>query len=673
MAHHLRERNGIYYYRAVLTPSIRKFFNEKREICFSTSTNLLEKAKKTAKILDNNLYLIKKAVYMNLNDSIVQSLVNSFMRIKLSKSIKEHSLLNKKLDIDFLNALNAYFKQNLIDGEFPKVLVKDVNNIARAAGVLDDKDKQAAGQTLLEKNILTLNYLISKLEKSSLLFDDKQEQKFLDDEDQGDPNGSLDKRNMISIDKQAIASAFDAKSIDSFQDNIKELEDAGCLPMTDGQFEAMAQRLSDTVCAILDKKYGSISNLNLVKTSGDDRRVEDIIKNPYPRKSIKVKIDDKNSFGMIDPGAEITEEYEIRQVLQAPSLSGFNQTLVANSENQKTLKEAFEIFEANTSKLDKWSQDTGRLVASVRKLLFLYFSEQASVANITRDNLLEFKELLYKVPPKLAQKSKYKDKNLSQILKIGEKDDKLSEVTIQKYMIRVIQFFSYCFDSGYINRSITAKTNIKLDIDPNDRAVLPYDATEAKKIFDIVSNIKQSGKSPSSRIKTDELYYITMIAAYSGMRIKEITQLHKKDMILKDGVYCFSINTDDGKTTKTKNSIRFVPIHSKLIELGLLDYVNGKRSGNIFKVTNKDFSEIFRNQIQRKLITKDPKKTFYSFRHYFINYLVQKEIANDTIAQIVGHEKQYKILLNTYAKPINVGTLKSKVEMVEYTKEAHEN
>lgn len=88
---------------------------------------------------------------MNLNDSIVQSFVNSFMRIKLSKSIKEHSLLNKKLDVDFLSALNAYFKQNLIEGEFPEILVKDVNNIARAAGVLDDKDKQATGRTLLEK------------------------------------------------------------------------------------------------------------------------------------------------------------------------------------------------------------------------------------------------------------------------------------------------------------------------------------------------------------------------------------------------------------------------------------------------------------------------------------------------------------------------------------------
>ena len=136
-------------------------------------------------------------------------------------------------------------------------------------------------------------------------------------------------------------------------------------------------------------------------------------------------------------------------------------------------------------------------------------------------------------------------------------------------MIRVIQFFNYCFDSGYIGKSITAKMNVKIDIDPSERAVLPYEASEARKIFEIVTSIKQSGKSPSSRIEASELYYVTMIAAYSGMRIKEITQLHKEDIVLKDGIYCFNINTDDGKTTKTKNSIRFVPIHGKLIDLGI--------------------------------------------------------------------------------------------------------
>lgn len=657
MGHHLRERNGIYYYRATLTPSIRKFFNEKREICFSTSTNLLEKARKRAKILDNNLYLIKRAVHMNLSDSIIQSFVNSFMKVKLSKSIKEHSLLNKKLDIEFLNALNDYFRQNLIDGELPQALAKDISNIANTAGALGDKDKESIGQTLLEKNILTLNYLVSKLEESSVIFDDKREQQFLEDD------------SSDNLAKQATPSSFNAKDIASFQENIKELEDSGCLPITDGQIKAMAKRISETVYAILDQKYGSTSNLRLVKTKRCDRSIEDIIMDPNPPKNIKIKLDDESSFSMISPSVQMMEEYEIRHVPQGASYSSSHQVTALNLEDQKSLKDAFETFETNTKRSDKWSPDTQRLVTSVKKLLFLYFNEDTPVHKITRDNLLEFREILYKVPTKLAQKSRYKDKSLSQILKLGEKDDKLSEPTIQKYMIRVIQFFNYCFDSGYIGKSITAKMNVKIDIDPSERAVLPYEASEARNIFEIVTNIKQSGKSPSSRIEASELYYVTMIAAYSGMRIKEITQLHKEDIVLKDGIYCFNINTNDGKTTKTKNSIRFVPIHSKLIDLGLLEYVNSKKNGNIFKVSNKDFSEIFRSQIQRKFIDKDSKKTFYSFRHYFIDYLVQREVEANLIAQIVGHEKQYKILLNTYAKPINANTLKSKVEMVSYENE----
>ena len=593
---------------------------------------------------------------MNLSDNIIQSFVNSFMKVKLSKSIKEHSLLNKKMDVEFLNALNDYFKQSLIYGDLPQILIKDISNITNTAGALGSKDKENIGQTLLEKNILTLNYLVSKLEKSSVLFDDKREHCFLEDD------------SSDNLAKHAKPSSFDAKDIDSFQENIKELEDSGCLPITDGQLKAMAQRISETVYAILDQKYGSTSNLKLVRTKNDHRSMEDIILDPNPPKNIKIKLDDDSSFSIFNPSAKITKEYEIRQVLQATSGSS-NQFSALNLEDQKSLKDAFEIFETNTKRADKWSPDTQRLVTGVKKLLFLYFNEDTPVYKITRDNLLEFRDLLYKIPTKLAQKSRYKDKSLSQILKLGEKDDKLSEPTIQKYMIRVIQFFNYCFDSGYIGKSITAKMNVKIDIDPSERAVLPYEASEARKIFEIVTSIKQSGKSPSSRIEASELYYVTMIAAYSGMRIKEITQLHKEDIVLKDGIYCFNINTNDGKTTKTKNSIRFVPIHSKLIDLGLLEYVNSKKSGNIFKVSNKDFSEIFRSQIQRKFIDKDSKKTFYSFRHYFIDYLVQSEVEANLIAQIVGHEKQYKILLNTYAKPINANTLKAKVEMVSYDNE----
>ncbi|WP_258033633.1 hypothetical protein [Campylobacter concisus] len=291
---------------------------------------------------------------MNLSDSIIKSFVNSFMKVKLSKSIKEHSLLNKKLDVEFLNALNDYFKQSLIDGDLPQTLIKDISNIANTTGTLGSKDKESIGQTLLEKNILTLDYLVSKLEKSSVLFYDKREHFFLEDG---------------SNDTKVTPTSFNAKDIASFQENIKELEDSGCLPITDGQIKAMAKRISETVYAILDQKYGSTSNLKLVKTKRCDRSIEDIIMDPNPPKNIKIKLDDESSFSMISPSVQMMEEYEIRHVPQGASYSSSHQVTALNLEDQKSLKDAFETFETNTKKVDKWSPDTQRLVTSVKKAL----------------------------------------------------------------------------------------------------------------------------------------------------------------------------------------------------------------------------------------------------------------------------------------------------------------
>ena len=81
-----------------------------------------------------------------------------------------------------------------------KFLIKDISNITNTAGALGSKDKENIGQTLLEKNILTLNYLVSKLEKSSVLFDDKREQYFLEDD------------SSDNLTKHAKPSSFDART-----------------------------------------------------------------------------------------------------------------------------------------------------------------------------------------------------------------------------------------------------------------------------------------------------------------------------------------------------------------------------------------------------------------------------------------------------------------------------
>ena len=484
---------------------------------------------------------------------------------------------------------------------------------------------------------MSLNYLISKLDKST----------------------NLVSKRLKFLSKQDESYKFEPNDMESFQDNINALDEANGLPLKKEDIKSLAKNFSHAIMATAEQQYGLNTPFKLVKTKGDERNVEQILTSDSHLIGKRIKVGD-SSFGMGSLNDEAVQEYEI--VPCSPSQKKIESREII------TLKVAFENFTANTSVSQKWSSSTMDLVNIVGNILFKFFHPNKDITTISRDDLLKFRNTLAHIPTKLNQKAKYKDKSLEQIIRIGKNDAKLSQVTIQKYMIRVVQFFKYCYNSDYISKSIVNDLNIKVEINPMERKVLPYSKEEANAIFKIVQNFKETNKSPSKRISANDLYYITMIAAYSGMRINEIVQLRARDIVQHNNVLCFSVNRDDGKSTKNINSIRLVPVHSKLIELGLMEFVKQRASANksIFKVSNKDFSEIFRSQIQRKLISSDKQKTFYSFRHYFIDTLVQQEVEPNIIAQIVGHEKQYKILLGTYATNINASVLKAKVEMVCY-------
>ena len=643
---HLKNRNGIYYYRSVIAPNARKVLKCSRELSFSLGTCSILKARKSARIYDRYIYLITKAVDMKLNQGIIDSLVDSFMQAKIDKSIKEHSLYDKKIDIDFADALNRHFKEALKDNAFPDLLNKSNETLISKAEILsansideaiDQDDKANIAQTLLEKHILSLNYLISKLDKST----------------------NLVSKRLKFLSKQDESYSFEPNDIDSFQDNINALDEANGLPLKKEDIKSLAKNFSHAIMATAEQQYGLNTPFKLVKTKGDERSVEQILSSNSHLIGKRIKVGD-SSFAVGSLNNEAVQEYEI-----VPCSTSQKKV---ESREIITLKTAFENFTANTSVSQKWSSSTMDLVNIVGNILFKFFHPNKDITTISRDDLLKFRNTLAHIPTKLNQKAKYKDKSLEQIIHIGKNDAKLSQVTIQKYMIRVVQFFKYCYNSDYISKSIVNDLNVKVEINPMERKVLPYSKEEANAIFKIVQNFKETNKSPSKRISANDLYYITMIAAYSGMRINEIVQLRARDIVQHNNVLCFSINRDDGKSTKNINSIRLVPVHSKLIEFGLMEFVKQRASANksIFKVSNKDFSEIFRSQIQRKLISSDKQKTFYSFRHYFIDTLVQQEVEPNIIAQIVGHEKQYKILLGTYATNINASVLKAKVEMVCY-------
>lgn len=84
------------------------------------------------------------------------------------------------------------------------------------------------------------------------------------------------------------------------------------------------------------------------------------------------------------------------------------------------------------------------------------------------------------------------------------------------------------------------------------------------------------------QIKNDPKFWLISIAAYTGMRLEEITQLNPCDDIYldEDDIWIFDINEKDVKSLKNNASPRVIPIHSKLLELGIVNFVEQLKAKN---------------------------------------------------------------------------------------------
>lgn len=237
-------------------------------------------------------------------------------------------------------------------------------------------------------------------------------------------------------------------------------------------------------------------------------------------------------------------------------------------------------------------------------------------------------------------------KDFDFILDNADDMNRLSNKTIKDYIIKVNQYFNFLEKYRIIDKYFDIPTpDIKLNSGRE-----PYSDEEVIRIINLIKN------------DSKENYFIVLIAMFTGMRLKEITQLHKKDIEKIDEIYCISVNDEEDKTTKTINSKRFVPIHSQILNSGFLEFVNSK-TNNLFKINNKEFSTYFRKNYKNKI---NENKTLYCLRHSFITKLVNNNDNIEHIAMVVGHAPQYKITLGCYTHVAPIIALSKVVETIQY-------
>ncbi len=123
--------------------------------------------------------------------------------------------------------------------------------------------------------------------------------------------------------------------------------------------------------------------------------------------------------------------------------------------------------------------------------------------------------------------------------------------------------------------------------------------------------------------KESHKYWVPLIGLYTGMRMQEILQLYVTDIYPSNGIWVFDLNeSHEDKRLKTPQSKRLVPIHSDLIEYGLLEFADSKPSGRLFEdapsSNDGTYSSTFSKWFSRYLTNigiKTNKTSFHSLRH----------------------------------------------------------
>lgn len=186
-----------------------------------------------------------------------------------------------------------------------------------------------------------------------------------------------------------------------------------------------------------------------------------------------------------------------------------------------------------------------------------------------------------------------------------------------------------------------------------DCPYLKFDDSDLKALF-------ESGAYRSNAFKKPSEYWLMVLGLFTGARLNELCQLTTTDIGKHDGIDTITILDEGFKRLKTIASRRIIPIHSKLIELGFLDFVRSVPSGRIFpelpessarpgdfgREPSRKFTDYRRNagvggdklNPETGKWEGENRKTYHSFRSTLIDALRKANVPKDRRTRLAGHD-----------------------------------
>lgn len=239
----------------------------------------------------------------------------------------------------------------------------------------------------------------------------------------------------------------------------------------------------------------------------------------------------------------------------------------------------------------------------------------------------------------------------------------ISPKTLKQYLAAISAVLKYAVRNGDREDDPTSSGICKIRIDTEETRPA-YTLADLKGIF----------AHPAFREPTwNHRQWLPAIALYTGARSGEIGNMLVEDVKQVDGIWYFHIRkTNDAgkvvKRVKNKSSVRQVPIHRHLIELGFLKHYEAVKEAGETRLfptyTSAQYFSTWWGEQREVMGITNADKVFHSFRHTFRDAIRRHKIDREIGKRLMGHAS--KDVHDSYGDGHEVATLKEWLDRITF-------
>ena len=303
-------------------------------------------------------------------------------------------------------------------------------------------------------------------------------------------------------------------------------------------------------------------------------------------------------------------------------------------------------------------------------------------SRVTKKEVSYYIDVQTKLPPNRKKSQKYRDLTIKQVmeLNLSQKETQTPQ-NINKRLSKLSVFGNWGVRQGLLLTNPFSGMKFLVKKQPNRRQ--PFTTDDLKKILkpETYLNWTINFEHPYTIHKVNNTlpyYWVFLLGIFSGMRTNEMCQLRLSDLKKVDKIWFMFVEDSENTKVKTESSIRKIPLHPQLIELGFIDYVGNlrkKKKTRVFWELREDrdgfASKVSRHYNEKFLpaigVWEKHKKVLYCTRHTFINKLYSEKVDENVIKTLVGHEKEFT-MKHYGGDPFTPEVLLEEISKVNYSK-----